>query len=100
MIPVARLGDKTIGVCKCHSPNKDDMPGTIVSASSDTFVNMQGVARMGDLIKADCGHYARIITASSDSFINELGVARLNDKGEGDCYSCRIVTASPDTFTY
>ena len=96
MIPVARLGDRTIGYCKCH---KKIFKGTIVSASSDHKVNNLGVARLGDMILSDCGHTAKIITASSLTITNNLGTARLGDKGEGACYTCKIITASPDTFT-
>lgn len=98
-IPVARLGDRTIGRCTCHTPTKDNVGGTIVSASPDDFANSRGVARLGDLILADCGHYAKIITASSTHFANSRGVARLGDLGGDDCYECHIITASHDTFT-
>jgi uncharacterized Zn-binding protein involved in type VI secretion len=97
---IARLGDKTIGKCTCHIPTLEDVKGEIVSASPDTFANNFGVARAGDLILAECGHYAKIITYSDVTFANGLGVARLGDKGGDDCYECEIITASEDTFTY
>lgn len=99
MRQVARLGDATIGRCTCHTTTLENVKGTIVSASTDTFANNRGVARLGDLILAECGHYAKIITSSDQAFDNNRGIARLGDRGGGDCYECHIITASPDTFT-
>ena len=96
---VARLGDKTIGRCTCHKDPIENMPGHIVSASPDTYADHLGVARLGDIILADCGHTAKIITSSSVSFANQLGVARLGDLGGGACYTCKIITASSDQVT-
>lgn len=60
---------------------------------------MRGVARLGDLILADCGHTCKIITASPDVEANNKGVARLGDLGGDGCYECKIITASPDHET-
>jgi uncharacterized Zn-binding protein involved in type VI secretion len=98
MFGVARLGDRTKGRCTCHA-SAIDVGGTIVSASPTTTVDMFPVARLGDLILADCGHKAVIVTSSSVTFADGLGVARLGDLGASECYKCTIVTASSLEFT-
>lgn len=94
---IARLGDRTIGKCSCHK-NTITTGGTIVSASTDTFTNQRGNARLGDTVKADCGHFGTIVTASQETITNGRGTARLGDKTDG-CYKATIITASEDTFT-
>jgi uncharacterized Zn-binding protein involved in type VI secretion len=94
---IARLGDKTFGVCKCHK-KPIRVGGVIVSASSDTITDGRGTARLGDMVKANCGHTGIICTASSSSIINGRGTARLGDSIRG-CYNAKIVTASSDRFT-
>jgi len=91
----ARLGDLTMGVCKVHGKQK----GTIISASPDVFCNGKGVARLGDMVKAACGHTATIITCSPDTNCNGKGVARLGDKVRSDVYDATIITGSEDTIT-
>lgn len=97
-IPVARLGDRTIGTCYCHD-TPITVGGTIVESSTDDFVNNRGAARLGDTILADCGHTCVIITASDVSFVNGIPVARLGDLGGAGCYECTIITASEDQHT-
>lgn len=90
---VARLGDRTSGVCSIHG----SQGGTITTASTDSFVNDRGVARLGDSVTADCGHVSEIVTSSTDSYTNTRGVARLGDAVDRGPYTATIVTASPDT---
>lgn len=59
---VARLGDQTIGECRCG--HKGQIKGKIISASPDTNANGRGVARLGD--KTFGCYVATIITASPD----------------------------------
>jgi uncharacterized Zn-binding protein involved in type VI secretion len=92
----ARLDDKTTGSCSVHG---DNIGGRIITASGDTIVNSRGVARLGDKVKADCGHEAVIITASPNITANNRGVARLNDQVGNSPYTGRIITASPNDFT-
>jgi len=94
---VARFGDKLKGICTCHR-TPIPVTATIITASADTFVNGLGVARLGDTVKATCGHTGKIVTCSSTHFANGLGVARLGDSTTG-CFKGAIITASPDTFT-
>lgn len=94
---LARVGDRTIGTCVCHD-TPITVGGTIVMGSPDTFTNNLPQARLGDTVRADCGHTGKIVTASPTVFANYLGVARLGDQTSG-CYNATIVTASPDTFT-
>jgi uncharacterized Zn-binding protein involved in type VI secretion len=92
----ARLGDRTIGICSAHTV-PITVGGTIVTASTDTFVNNRGVARLGDLVQTDCGHTSLIVTASTDSLANNRGVARLSDAVASGPYVATIITASTDT---
>jgi uncharacterized Zn-binding protein involved in type VI secretion len=92
---VARLNDKTIGDCAEHGSN---IAGRIITASGNTSANGRTIARLGDRVKADCGHEAKIITASGDTSTNTRGTARLNDKVGESPYTGKIVTASANTF--
>ncbi len=96
MLGLARLGDRTLGVCHCH---KDPITvyGTIITASSDQLVNNRGQARVGDIVRADCGHTGTIITGKPTHIVSNRLAARLGDQFEG-CYTGRIITASSDTF--
>ena len=95
---IARIGDRTFGSCSVHG----SVGGTIVTGSSNNFINDRRIARLGDTVIADCGHDAVIITASSTVFSTlDKGqkVARLGDQVRGSSYIAQIITASPDTFT-
>lgn len=93
MSGIARLGDVCEGVCIYHGPQS----GVIISASTDTFVNDMGIARLGDIVLADCGHEGTIVSASTDTLANGMGVARLGDSVDGD-FVATIVSASTDAF--
>lgn len=93
---VARLTDRTMGTCFCHVVPLS-IGGSIVTASTDTFANNLGVARVTDTVLADCGHTGTIVTGSPDTFANGLKVARVGDTTQG-CYVAQIVTGSPDTY--
>jgi uncharacterized Zn-binding protein involved in type VI secretion len=93
---IARLGDCTHGVCYKHNTPLT-VSGRILSASTDTFCDNLGVARLGDLVIADCGHTGTIISASPDALCNDLGVARLGDNIAGD-YQATIISASTTAF--
>lgn len=94
---IARVGDRTYGICDCH---KDPITtyGRIITGSPSFSLNEKDVARLGDRILADCGHEAIIVTASNKQFVDGLGVAMVDDRGEG-CYNCVIIEGSPDAFT-
>lgn len=92
---VARLGDKTIGICKCHTP-PITVSGKIITASLDVPTNNRGTAREGDVVLASCGHTGKICTFSTTVKTNGRGTARLGDKTTG-CYNATIITASFDT---
>ena len=68
---IARLGDRAIGTCYCHTPPISTY-ATIFTASTDTFANGIGVARLDDVVYADCGHYGTIITASIKTMVNGI----------------------------
>ena len=93
---VARLGDCTHGICYAHStPIK--VSGKIISASSDTYCDTLGIARLGDTVLAECGHTGTIISASENALCNDLGIARLGDNIAGK-YVATIISASTTTF--
>ena len=94
---IARLGDRTIGICKCHK-KPIIVGGTIVSASGDSFTDNRGIARLGDMVRADCGHTGIIISASILTWVDLRGVARMGDKTTG-CYTANIITSSSNSFT-
>jgi uncharacterized Zn-binding protein involved in type VI secretion len=91
---IARLGDTAVGTCFCHE-TPISTKGRIISASIDTKSNGFGVARLGDQVFTDCGHYGTIITASVKNFVNGIGVARIGDTTTG-CFVGTIITGSPD----
>lgn len=91
---VARLGDRLKGRCSIHG----NVYATILTASSTEFVNGFGVARLGDVAYATCGHTGKIITASANYRVDGLGVARLGDTTTG-VFVGTIISGSPDTFT-
>lgn len=88
--PVARLNDRTTGVCAIHGP----IGGEIITASTDTLTNTpRGTARIGDTVRADCGHTGEITTGSPNVEANLRKVARIGDKFEGT-YSGEIITGA------
>ena len=96
---IARLGDKTHGTCSDSSHDKPiEVAGKITTASGNHFVNKRGVARVGDIVKTECGHEGKIITGSGNLITNGKSTARLGDKIGNGPYEAKIVTASPDTF--
>ena len=95
---IARLNDKTLGDCAVHGPN---IQGRIITASGSEQVNGRPMARLGDTVRADCGHESKIVTASSsENPDSKIGTARLNDKvgRPGEPYKARIITASTNSF--
>lgn len=88
---VARLTDRTLGGCNVHGPN---IGGTIISASADVICNDLGVARIGDAVRADCGHVSYILPGDPLVLANDKGYARLGDPVSGPNYFATIVTAS------
>lgn len=92
---VARLGDRTLGSCIIHGPG---IGGSIITASSDVVCNDYGVARLNDVVQADCACIAYIITACSTVQVNDRGCARLNDSVGNSSYNASIISASADVF--
>ena len=90
----ARIGDRTIGTCFAHDPPLT-IGGTIVSGSPDTTNNNRLDARVGDLVRTDCGHTGTIVSGSASALTNERLVARIGDKITG-VYVAEIITGSPN----
>ena len=97
MFGVARVGDKTFGICSCHK-TPIAVSGTIVIGSQDTFSEDRPVARIGDTVVASCGHTGKIVTGAGELFVNDIPVARLGDRTVG-CYVATIVLASDMTLS-
>lgn len=87
----ARLGDRCSGTCSVHPGT---IGGTIITASGDVDANNRGIARLGDVVLADCGHQALIITAANFTKANTRGMARLSDLVQGNEYKGTIVSCS------
>lgn len=93
---IARIGDKTHGVCTSHiTPITVD--GVIISGCSKSTLNGRAIARVGDRVKADCGHEGIIITGSPTAFFEGRQHARLGDQFKGE-YTGEIITASGDGY--
>jgi len=93
---VARLNDIVEGICEIHGPQK----GRITSASPDVIVNGRGVARIGDKVKAECGHVSTIVSGSTSEKPNgKLGIAKQTSNVGllNEPYKGRIYTGSTDT---
>ena len=90
---VARIGDPTYGVCRIHG----NQNGHIVAGSENVFVNGIGIARIGDLVQADCGHTGIIASGAEVTFANGNLIARVNDHIEG-IYTASILSGSANVF--
>jgi len=100
MAGIARIGDRTHGTCYSHSHKKPiSVGGTIISGDGSTvYADKLNVARIGDPVRADCGHTAIIITGSPKTYSNQISVARLGDMVHG-VYVATIISASGTTFS-
>lgn len=91
---ISRVTDRTRGVCYGHR-YPITVGGSIIQGSPDTYANGLKIARIGDMVRADCGHISKIITGSPDVYANGIKVARLGDKVSG-IYIATIISASSD----
>lgn len=95
-VSAARMNDVVSGKCYCHK-DPISVSGIIVVVSTDVFANGLGLARIGDIAVATCGHTGMIATGSGSVFTNGIGNARLGDTTSG-CFVGTIATGSSDTF--
>ena len=93
IIQVSRLGDTTTGICD----EDGEIEGEIVSASPDTYANSIAVARVGDTVRASCGHTGIINSGSNVVYANGQAIARVGDTFEG-VYTGTITGGSPNVF--
>lgn len=91
---VARIGDKTRGVCKIDGFQS----GKIIQGSSNVLTNNKRTARVGDKVRANCGHIGTISTGSPTVKTNFRKNAAIGDKTKGT-YKATIVSGSPNTYT-
>jgi uncharacterized Zn-binding protein involved in type VI secretion len=92
MPSIARVGDRTQGVCAhpSHSP-PISVGGTIVSGSGHCNTEGPRNARIGDSVKTDCGHSSSIVSGSGKVFDEGSPLARIGDKVAGGApYSATI----------
>ena len=78
----ARVTDEHKGICGHGAPCcPHNVTGTIVSGSSNVFVNDLQAARLGDRVEHNCPHCGtgHISSASVSVFANGIPVARLGD---------------------
>jgi len=95
MPKIAHLNAIWAGVCVCHNP-PIPMSGPIITASTDSTVNNQGIATVFDTVSGGCGHTGMIITGSLDIEVNDKSVALVGDVVTGCCQGT-IVTGSNDS---
>lgn len=93
---IARVGDSTTGTCYCHD-EPIQVSGHIISGSEDHITNGRPTARIGDTVRASCGHTGLIISGKETHLANGRSIARLGDQFTG-CYIGHIISASEDTF--
>ena len=91
----ARITDITFGICRCHIFPLA-VSGIIILGSGKTYAESLNVARIGDIVKANCGHIGIIISGSGIAFADNIGIARLTDRTTG-CYRASIISASGTT---
>lgn len=96
--PVARINDRCQGTC-FHSSHVPPLVtgGSITQGSSDCIAEGMGIARLGDQVTTDCGHFGVINSAAATAIANGKGIARLGDTTSGD-YISTIVSAASTTF--
>lgn len=94
MPAIARVGDPWSGTCKCHS-SPISVTGEIITGSPDHFYGGPAVARIGDIVKATCGHTGEIVTGSSTNFSNGLAKAHVGSETDGICLEGTIIAGSP-----
>lgn len=94
---IVRIGDRVNGICTCHE-DPISVSGQIVKGASTVNAEGSSVARIGDIVKADCGHTGRIVKGSAKNNAEGVGIARLGDRVEG-CFSGSIVKASSKVNT-
>jgi uncharacterized Zn-binding protein involved in type VI secretion len=92
IMPVARKGDRTVGVCPIHGAQG----GRIITGKVNTKVNGSIITTIGDTVLANCGHTGRIITGNFLEIDTNMPVARLGDRFVG-VYSGVIIQGSPNT---
>jgi uncharacterized Zn-binding protein involved in type VI secretion len=97
MLPMARKGDRTHGVCS-HPSHKSPITigGTIITSASKSICEGMPLARMGDRVITDCGHEGIIIVGSAKYYVEGMRCACKGDSVDG-VYKATIITSSKKT---
>ncbi|HRR48407.1 MAG TPA: PAAR domain-containing protein [Bacteroidales bacterium] len=93
MAKVSRLGDAVTGYCSSGIHGYQD--GVIIECSPNVNANGIGVARVGDKVRANCGHIGTIVSGALNTNANGRAIARIGDSFSGT-YSGTIVAGSPN----
>ena len=91
---IARIRDITRGTCRVHGRQT----GRIIQGSNNILSeNGRGMARVGDLVLAECGHTGKIIPGDDNSVtVNQKSAARVGSRVEGNEYTAIVITGSRD----
>ncbi len=92
-LPAARMSDTGAGYDECHDDTKFNVTGTIIQGAEIVIVNGLPVARMGDIVMRDDGHYGVIIGGSGTVIASGLPVARMSEEFFG-CFTGTIIGGS------
>lgn len=95
MIPVAKMGTMTIGICLL---DRNTVMGTIFPNPSSVFINGLPAARMGDLVITSCGHVGTIASGSSTVMAGSLPLSRMGDAITGN-YIGTIIDGSANVLS-
>lgn len=92
MLPMARMTERTIGVCTGHE-HPIVVGGQVMTSQSTVLVNGLPAARAGDIVISDCGHTGVIVGGTPDVLIVGLPAAKMNESFVGT-YTGNIIAGS------
>lgn len=95
MIPMARMSDKTLGVCSSCDGNT--FSGKIITTQTIVMANGLPVARMNDIALSDCGHTGIIIGGAQKVFIQGLPACQLGTQFVGT-YTGKVISSASNIF--
>jgi len=91
-LPVAIISSVGVGVCSCHK-SPQSTSGTVIQGSGTVLANGMGVARIGDMIVANCGHTGTLIQGSGTVTAEGIGVSALTSMFVG-CFTGNIISGA------
>jgi len=94
MAGMANSNSRCVGICVGHTP-PIPMIGSIITFSDDCIAKDGGAARVGDIVKGECGHIGIINTGSPTTSINNKQAATIGSTFTG-VFSGTIVSGAND----